>query len=143
MNTGMWLPENVIETSVGRAEAANPAGAYQGDLVREAATHLRATAALAAHPAPEKRVGTLELALTFQPNSFTDVREQLRAIVVPSHPDVEATYLDQKAPDMMTLQFTFLATTTEEADEVARAYARQVVVQFGRYGARELSVSVG
>ena len=142
MNTGMWLPENVIESSVGRAEAANPAGTYQGDLLKEAATHLRTTAALAAHPEPENRIGTLELALTFQPNSFADVREQLRA-VVPGHPDVEATYLDQKAPDRMTLQFTFVATTNQEADEVARAYARQVVVQFGRYGARELSVSVG
>ncbi len=143
MNTGMWMPENLIESSTARAAAANPAGTYQGDLVREAATHLRTTAALAARPAPEERVGTLELALTFQPNSFTVVREQLRAIVVDGHPDVEANYLDQKAADRMTLQFTFLATTTEEADEVARAYARQVVAQFGRYGARELSVSVG
>jgi hypothetical protein len=120
-------------TTLERAEATNPDDTYQGALIREAGMHRHATAALAARPEPQKWVGTLELALTFQPNSFTLVREQLQAIVVPSHPDAEATYLDQKAPDGMTLQFAFEAASADEADEIARLYAVRVVSQFSRY----------
>jgi hypothetical protein len=141
MGNGMWRSENAVGASLMRAEAANPENTYQGALIREAGVYLRATAALAARPAGQKWVGTLELALTFQPNSFPVVREQLRTIVIPGHPDVEATYLDAKAPDRMTLQFAFEAASADEADEIARLYAGRVVSQFSRYGAELVPVS--
>ncbi len=137
----MWRPAPVIEASLRSAEAANPAGTYAGDLIREAAMFLRATTSLAAQRTSERWFGTLELAIMYQPNSVKDVQNQLRVIAIPNHPDVEVRFLNQRTPDSMTLGFDFQAASADEADEIARLYADRVVVQFERYRAKILSVS--
>ncbi len=142
-NVGNWRPASAVEASLKRADEANPLDTEHGRLIQEAARLLRTTVALVAGRASRTWVRTVELGLTLQPNSLPDFQDQLRAISVPGHPDVEVHNLDQRAPDRMTLQFDFQAASADEADEIARLYVDRLVAQLDCYGPRVLTVSAG
>ncbi len=146
--------ESLVAAGVDRwlrlAEASNQADTNSGRLVREAGRLLRArlsedagtAEAVSDQPLRRRSLCTVEFAFTFPPNNRNLVIEQIRAVRVPDHPDVEGFGFDH-APgkfDTYRLQFDFEAASAAEADEIGEAYVNSVLAQLSSYGPRVVTL---